>query len=169
MDEPTHSFRIQWKGLILGPYSRQEVENNLRAGEISLLHRIEVDGHWESVADFLFERPELKPVSRESELELAPLNLLQLPGERSGVSASQSRRLWAGQIEQLVLVGYVLCGTAFVLPGLATLPALWVASRVRRAGAAEPARLQFILCGLFTVLGVLFYLFLHHVREQGWV
>lgn len=169
MAEPTRSFRIQWKGGTLGPYSRQEVEDRLATGEISLIHRIEVDGHWESVADFVFERPELKPMSVESETEGLGLKLPPIPGNRGDLVASTPRRVRTGQVEQLVMVGYILCGTAFVLPGVATLPALWIASRVRMEGAAEPARLQIILSALFTIMGVLFYLALYHVREQGWV
>ncbi|MDR2845047.1 MAG: hypothetical protein LBV28_03025, partial [Puniceicoccales bacterium] len=64
------------------------------------------------------------------------------------------------RLDKLVLIGYVLCGTAFVLPAFATIAALWIAFRIQSLGAREPARLQFILCAIFTFLGLFFWLFL---------
>lgn len=59
------------------------------------------------------------------------------------------------QLDRLVLTGYILCGATAVLPVLATLPALWVASRLYAQGVREAARLQYILAATFTLLGLL--------------
>ena len=41
---PTNAFRLRWKGAVTGPFPLARVQELLRAGEISLLHNIEVDG-----------------------------------------------------------------------------------------------------------------------------
>ena len=40
---PPNAFRLRWKGAVTGPFPLARVQELLRAGEISLLHNIEVD------------------------------------------------------------------------------------------------------------------------------
>ena len=49
---PTNAFRLRWKGAVTGPFPLARVQELLRAGEISLLHNIEVDGSWMTVRDY---------------------------------------------------------------------------------------------------------------------
>ena len=50
---PTNAFRLRWKGAVTGPFPLARVQELLRAGEISLLHNIEVDGVWMTLRDYL--------------------------------------------------------------------------------------------------------------------
>ena len=50
---PTNAFRLRWKGAVTGPFPFARVQELLRAGEISLLHNIEVDGGWMTLRDHL--------------------------------------------------------------------------------------------------------------------
>ena len=55
------AHRIRWKGRTEGPYTREEIRTRLAAGELSLLHRVEVAGRWTSLGEFLSPSP--APVS----------------------------------------------------------------------------------------------------------
>ena len=50
---PTNAFRLRWKGAVTGPFPLARVQELLRAGEISLIHNIEVDGGWMTLRDYL--------------------------------------------------------------------------------------------------------------------
>jgi hypothetical protein len=64
MSEDESSYRIQWKGSVSGPHTRGELQKMLGCGEISLLHRVEVDGQWKSLDEFLNSaKPHFAPSS----------------------------------------------------------------------------------------------------------
>ncbi|MDR2982725.1 MAG: hypothetical protein LBV12_10820 [Puniceicoccales bacterium] len=168
MPDTERSLRIQWKGVTTGPYTRIELDDMLERGEVSLVHRLEFEGRWQSVSEFLDRNrlriraiePNSDPTSEE----------LRLPSSSSTPPVASIRRPpHLGRLEKLVLIGYILCGTTFVLPIIASLPALWIAFRLQSIGVREPARLQFILCGVFTILGLIFHALLFYARNEGLV
>ncbi|MDR2863173.1 MAG: hypothetical protein LBV54_04765 [Puniceicoccales bacterium] len=155
MSDSQKNLHIQWKGRTTGPYSRDELDDMLKRGEISLLHRVEDNGRWQSVGEYI-ERNVLRIRALDEPREVFPVERKILPGQES--SKEPPRHEKGGMsLDQQVFWGYILCGAAFVLPVLATIPALWLAFQTQTCGAKEPARLQFILCMAFTMLGTLFW------------
>lgn len=117
MSRPTH-FRLRWKGAVTGPFPLPRVQEMLRAGEISLLHNIEVDGAWTTVRDY-FRAIGLTrgPVVAEP----SPTRAEAVPGEapRADDAPADVSRLAAGEaLERSVREGYLWCGSTFLLPPL---------------------------------------------------
>ena len=48
-------FFLSWQSSISGPYSVGEIRDLLRLGRINSLYKIEVDGHWQVLRDYLAE------------------------------------------------------------------------------------------------------------------
>lgn len=55
----TEEFLVSWKGETLGPFTRDEIENRLRSGEITPLHAIRRDGELIDAARWLHS---LRPI-----------------------------------------------------------------------------------------------------------
>jgi hypothetical protein len=268
-------YRIQWKGVLSGPFNRGELDILLGRGEISLLHRIEVNGRWQSLAEFLetfrpppafaaghstsahstagcstvahsiaapkirSTAPEIRrhaPHTRNDHIEangydandesrdyesrdgdsnegsngdhelgdsnnprngglsgvsnprgsgVARRNTQSTPstqftlstqstlstrpsaaGAGAGVGAGAGAGAGVGTgagagtsmvTGNMIVAGYILCGASFLLPLLATLPALALAYHLQSHGEREHSRSQFIFCALFTLIGLLFW------------
>jgi hypothetical protein len=228
MEEEVSSYRVQWKGVVSGPYARGELQDMLAHGQISLVHRVEVNGKWKGIQEFLnpvaprlnsktvaeAEAPATEMVGLQSggamseTVGLRPhLNMRvlgesgqtaeavgqeQIEGE-AGVSAGvafaplgsgdvvvpaaafdagaraggafaeegrpkTSAGAEAAELERILCLGHILCGICFVLPFLATIPALGVAFWLQARGALKSARQLFILSGALTILGVVFWI-----------
>lgn len=121
MSRPTH-FRLRWKGAVTGPFPLQRVSEMLRAGEISLLHNIEVDGTWTTVRDY-FRAIGLGRASSAASTEAAgfgadsppPPPGAELPlGET--LTPDALRNAAGESLERAVREGYLWCGATFLLP-----------------------------------------------------
>jgi len=120
MSRPTH-FRLRWKGAITGPFPLQRVSEMLRAGEISLLHNIEVDGSWTTVRDY-FRAIGLARVPSAASTEPAgfgadsppPQGAEQPLGEM--LTPDAIRNAAGESLERAVREGYLWCGATFLLP-----------------------------------------------------
>ncbi|MDR2430371.1 MAG: hypothetical protein LBD14_05750 [Puniceicoccales bacterium] len=141
---PRH--HLQWKGVTIGPYTELEIKELLAKGEIGLMHRIDNNGRWQSLSEYLFPAPAAKTPP--------PPNLLSPPSPPPNTPAPEAPAN-TEQLDRLILTGYILCGATVVLPILATLPAFWIATHLHAQGAHEPARLQYILGTAFTLIGLL--------------
>ena len=165
MSRPTQ-FRLRWKGAVTGPFPLPRVSEMLRAGEISLLHNIEVDGSWMTVRDYfraiglgrvpsvatadssgLGADTPLPPGSETSHGEpLAPDNVRNAAGE---------------SLERSVREGYLWCGSTFLFPPLfALLVYAW-----HSISPDTPALSLFILLTFTTALGC--FLPVMFVRKVG--
>ena len=121
MPSPT-PFRLRWKGAITGPFPLVRVSEMLRAGEISLLHNIEVDGSWMTVRDY-FRAIGLSRVPSISSTDVSgadappPPPGAELPlGQALTPDAARNE---AGEsLERTVREGYLWCGSTFLLPPL---------------------------------------------------
>ncbi len=121
MTRPTH-FRLRWKGAITGPFALIRIQEMLRAGEISLLHNIEVDESWVTVRDYFraiglarglvatsFDNAQ--PTSGAS----GPTFGQELPGGET-LSTTSTRHAAGESLERSVREGYLWCGSTFLLP-----------------------------------------------------
>lgn len=152
---PLSAHRIRWKGRTDGPFTRDEIRARLAEGELSLLHRIEVDGQWMSLGDFLNgPAGSLAPAARPGK---AALLAAQTP--RTGENAMEEARLHK--------IGYFLCGACFVLPILATFGVRSVAGSLRRRGDRETARTLNTLGTLLTLLGLTFWIAVVLANARG--
>ena len=118
---PTNAFRLRWKGAVTGPFPLARVQELLRAGEISLLHNIEVDGRWMTLRDHL-RGPGLARVISPS-AEITPGNQPPPPpgftSDDGAVIQGDVGRSVAGEnLERAVRAGYLWCGSTFLLPPL---------------------------------------------------
>jgi hypothetical protein len=162
MSEPAH--RIRWKGRVEGPYTPGEIRTRLADGDLSLLHRIEVSGNWIGLGEFL--SPE-KPSHREMAAPpaggaLSPAGTVHEPMRNSaGIGRTGTENILRG--------GYFLCGLCFVIPLVATVPAVAVALRLRRRGEDRTGRAQLLLATLFTLLGFLFWLAVKSAYSRGMI
>ncbi len=123
MSRPTQ-FRLRWKGAVTGPFPLQRVSDMLRAGEISLLHNIEVDGSWMTVRDYFraigLTRAPATPTGESANYGADTSS--PAPGAsldpREPLSP-ETVRLAAGEsLERSVREGYLWCGSTFLLPPL---------------------------------------------------
>ena len=123
MSRPTH-FRLRWKGAVTGPFPLLRVTEMLRAGEISLLHNIEVDGSWMTVRDY-FRAIGLSRAPSPAGTDAAALGAdapppppgAELPlGET--LSPDALRNAAGESLERSVREGYLWCGSTFLLPPL---------------------------------------------------
>ncbi len=149
---PPSLHRIRWKGRTDGPFSREEIRTRLADGELSLLHRIEVDGKWVSLGDFLSGAAESARAARPGKpAQFTPKG--KPGGERP--------------VDSLAKAGFFLCGLCFVLPGLATVGALLVARRMDSRGEHAVARTQATLAALLSLMGLAFWAALVVARAKG--
>ena len=86
------------------------------------------------------------------------------PGGNSGSSdetaATSSSVPTADNTDFIIQAGYVLCGLCFLLPFLATIPALIAAFWLHTQEREKQAKQLFILCPALTVAGIIFWLLL---------
>ena len=121
-----NQFRLRWKGALTGPFPLPRISEMLRAGEISLLHNIEVDGSWMTVRDYfraigLSRSPSVSPADASGLGSDAP----PPPGSEAALGtalAPENGRNAAGEsLERSVREGYLWCGSTFLLPPLFSL------------------------------------------------
>jgi hypothetical protein len=117
----TTQFRLRWKGAVTGPFPLQRVSEMLRAGEISLLHNIEVEGTWMTVRDYfraigLNRAPASVPADSAGSNGDAPAPTgAELPlGDP--LSPDDLRTAAGESLERSVREGYLWCGATFLLP-----------------------------------------------------
>lgn len=122
MSRPTQ-FRLRWKGALTGPFPLVRVSEMLRAGEISLLHNIEVDGSWMTVRDY-FRAIGLSRTPSVSSTEASGLggDAPPPPGAElplgEALTADDARNAAGESLERSVREGYLWCGSTFLLPPL---------------------------------------------------
>jgi len=160
-------FRLRWKGAVSGPHSSQRVIEMLKAGEISLLHRIEVDGAWLTVREYLrasgqgnavAAMPEASP--GEAGAPPPPAGEFS-PGGAPATPADRTHREAGESLERTVREGYLWCGSTFLLP-----PVFAVAVYAWQLLAPETSPVSlFILLVFTTSLGA--FLPVHFVRKAG--
>ncbi len=115
-------FRLRWKGAVTGPFPLARVSEMLRAGEISLLHNIEVEGSWMTVRDYfraigLSRAPAGNDVAGLGADAPPPPPGAELPlGET--LSPDALRHAAGESLERSVREGYLWCGSTFLLPPL---------------------------------------------------
>ena len=155
MSRSTH-FRLRWKGALTGPFTLSRVSELLRAGEISLLHNIEVDGHWMTVRDYFRSIGQgrasgstgnefiINPY-QEAESEASPeLAYGEAP------SPENLRNVAGDMLERSVREGYLWCGSTFLFP-----PFLALAVYLLHVVSAEISPLSlFVLLCLTTSVGI---------------
>ncbi len=171
MNDSERTLNIRWKGAESGPFSHGEIEGMLARDEISLIHSVCVEGTWMSIGQYVRRfrpRPRHADETRAQESPL-PANtgyseetyfedaLPDVAGEVALYTTSDAE---SELRDRLTRIGYMLCGAAFVLPVLATIPAIGIARRLRNCGLAETAKLQTALSLVFTVFGFLFWMLL---------
>ena len=119
-------FRLRWKGAVTGPFPLSRVSEMLRAGEISLLHNIEVGDSWMTVRDY-FRSTGLNRAPTGSAGDTAGLgtDAPPPPGAELAFGAPlspEAMRNAAGEsLERAVREGYLWCGSTFLLPPLFSL------------------------------------------------
>jgi hypothetical protein len=103
--------------------------------------------------------------SPEPELFRTPSPEADAPGiaQPAGISAASASAPAAqssapDNTDFIIQAGYILCGLCFLLPLLATIPALTVAFWLHTQEKEKQAKQLFILCPALTVLGVIFWL-----------
>lgn len=149
MSRPTQ-FRLRWKGAVSGPFPLARVNEMLRAGEISLLHNIEVDGSWLTVRDYfraigLSRAPAVAPGDAGADAPPPPPGA-ELPlGE--GLSPENLRNAAGESLERSVREGYLWCGSTFLLPPLF---ALLVYAVYLLDGDHQVSRTMFLILLAFT-------------------
>jgi hypothetical protein len=165
MSRPTQ-FRLRWKGAVTGPFSLPRIIEMLRAGEISLLHNIEVDDSWMTVRDY-FRAIGLGRAPSISTADSSGLDSDTPPPPGSetshgGALATDTIRNAAGEsLERSVREGYLWCGSTFLFPPLfALLVYAW-----HSISPDTPALSLFILLTFTTALGC--FLPVVFVRKVG--
>lgn len=128
------AFKLRWKGAVTGPFPLSRITEMLRAGEISLLHNIEVDGKWTTVRDY-FRSAGLTRAHTPGPGFAPPLSPFASDETPPGVAAGprpalSRRRLSPSEIlERSVREGYLWCGATFLLPpifALLVFPMSWL-------------------------------------------
>jgi hypothetical protein len=119
-----NEFRLRWKGAITGPFPLVRVSEMLRAGDISLLHNIEVDGSWMTVRDY-FRAIGLSRIPSASSPDASGLGVdtpPPPPGSElplgSSLTPDAARNAAGESLERTVREGYLWCGSTFLLPPL---------------------------------------------------
>lgn len=115
-----NAFRLRWKGAVTGPFPLARVQELLRAGEISLLHNIEVDGRWMTLRDHLRGAGVARAVAPSA--EVAPGEQPPPPAgfddDGAGLRPDVGRSAAGENLERTVRAGYLWCGSTFLLPPL---------------------------------------------------
>ena len=77
MSESNRMHLLRWKGRQSGPYDLDEIQAKLAAGEISLVHQIQVRGGWQLLDDFLgqMQPPAPAPDAAVQEVVARPVRL----------------------------------------------------------------------------------------------
>ena len=166
MSRPTH-FRLRWKGALTGPFPLVRIQEMLRAGEISLLHNIEVDESWMTVRDYF------RAIGLSRGVAVATFDNAQptsgaptsAPGEAlpvgEALSPAASRNAAGESLERSVREGYLWCGSTFLLP-----PTFGLAVYAWHLVSPEtPPISLFILLSFTTALGC--FLPVAFVRKVG--
>ena len=115
-------FRLRWKGAITGPFPLHRIQEMLRAGEISLLHNIEVDESWMTVRDYfrtigLSRGPGSVAFDHAQPAAGAETAQSGEPAPIGEMISPVSARNAAGEsLERSVREGYLWCGSTFLLP-----------------------------------------------------
>lgn len=110
-------FRLRWKGTITGPFTLGKISEMLRTGEISLIHNIEVDGSWTTLRQYfrMIGNGTTFPTSGSS--TSSPNGDANIPqGLPLGASAQKNRLTRDQEIDHAVRLGYLWCGSTFLLP-----------------------------------------------------
>lgn len=110
-------FRLRWKGTISGPFTLGKISEMLRNGEISLIHHIEVDGSWTTLRQYfrMIGNGTASPVSGSSSSSSS--GDVNIPQGLPLGSPTQKNRLSRDQeIDHAVRLGYLWCGSTFLLP-----------------------------------------------------
>jgi hypothetical protein len=118
---PTNAFRLRWKGAVTGPFPLARVQELLRAGEISLLHNIEVDGGWMTLRDYLRGAGLTRVISPSAEAaasDAPPPPPGFTPHDGAGLLPDVGRSVAGENLERTVRAGYLWCGSTFLLPPL---------------------------------------------------
>ncbi len=118
---PPNAFRLRWKGAVTGPFPLARVQELLRAGEISLLHNIEVDGRWMTLRDYLRGAGLTRVIAPAAEVAPGeapppPPGFISHVGE--GLAPDAGRSVAGDNLERAVRAGYLWCGSTFLLPPL---------------------------------------------------
>jgi hypothetical protein len=131
-------FKLRWKGAVSGPFSLARITEMLRAGEVSLLHNIEVDGKWTTIRDYFRSTGLTRPSAADASSPLSPFAAEDMPPPPPGAPGSEPRttpprrRPTPSEIlERSVREGYLWCGATFLLPpilALAVFPLSWLRS-----------------------------------------
>lgn len=150
MSRPTQ-FRLRWKGAVTGPFPLLRVSEMLRAGEISLLHNIEVDGSWLTVRDY-FRAIGLTRAPVAASADPAGADVPPPPPGSSlplgdGLAPADARNAAGESLERSVREGYLWCGSTFLLPPLF---ALLVYAVYLLDGDRQVSRTMFIILLGFT-------------------
>ena len=128
------AFKLRWKGAVTGPFPLSRITEMLRAGEISLLHNIEVDGKWTTVRDY-FRSAGLTRAHTPGPGFAPPLSPFASdetpPGAAAGPRPALSRRRLSPSeiLDRSVREGYLWCGATFLLPpifALLVFPMSWL-------------------------------------------
>jgi len=160
-------FRLRWKGSVTGPFPLTRIQEMLRAGEISLLHNIEVDESWMTVRDYfraigLSRGPTVVSFDNSQPKAGAPSSA---PGEELPIgetlSPASARNAAGESLERSVREGYLWCGSTFLLP-----PAFGLAVYAWHLVSPDTPPLSlFILLSFTTALGC--FLPIAFVRKVG--
>ena len=147
MSRPTQ-FRLRWKGAVTGPFPLQRVQDMLRAGEISLLHNIEVDGSWLTVRDYfraigLTRAPIVAAETAGFGGETPPPPPQGDVGLGQAFAPEASRNAAGESLERSVREGYLWCGSTFLLPPVFAL--LIYVANLLAPGALSKAMLLILL------------------------
>jgi hypothetical protein len=86
----------------------------------------------------------------------APAGIFAAPAASASSPAAQHSA--PDNTDFIIQAGYILCGLCFLLPLLATIPALTAAFWLQTQEKEKQAKQLFILCPALTVLGVIFWL-----------
>lgn len=111
------TFRIRWKGTITGPLTLAEISNRLRAGDISLIHNIEVEGSWITIREYFraigLSRSPLAP-AQPTKIQAA--NIKGLDSSSEPITPPNPAQPAGIDLELTARVGYLWCGSTFIFP-----------------------------------------------------
>ena len=154
------TFRLRWKGAISEPLSLGQISDKLRSGEISLIHNIEVEGSWITIREYF----------RTIGLSRSPITTAsQIKNQESGNNPPEIKASETGNpnnqpnLEHLVRMGYLWCGSTFIFPLLFSLivPILEFLTK-----ATFPFSSRFVLLAFGTLAGCgLPYLSIRHINS----